>query len=75
MIDLSHNMLSGSIPLYIVGCFQLLALKLNNNNLSGVIQPECDALDSLKALALNSNQISGEIPLTLARCKSWKLLI
>ncbi|ESR41808.1 hypothetical protein CICLE_v100136032mg, partial [Citrus x clementina] len=74
VIDLSHNMLSGSIPLNIVGCFQLLALIVNNNNLSGEIQPELDALDSLKILDISNNQISGEIPLTLAGLKSLEIV-
>ncbi|KAF4369352.1 hypothetical protein F8388_019577 [Cannabis sativa] len=74
VIDLSHNSLTGSIPLNIVGCFQLLALKLNDNNLSGEIQPELDALDGLKILDISNNKISGEIPLTLAGCKSLEIV-
>lgn len=74
VIDLSHNLLTGSIPVNIVGCFQLLALILNNNNLSGEIQPVLDALDSLKIFDIGNNMISGEIPLTLAGCKSLEVV-
>ncbi|KAF9662377.1 hypothetical protein SADUNF_Sadunf18G0046900 [Salix dunnii] len=74
VIDLSSNSLSGSIPLNIVGCFQLRALVLNNNNVSGQIQPELDALDSLKVLAISNNRISNEIPLTLPGCKSLEIV-
>lgn len=66
--------MSGTIPLNIVGCFQLLALILNNNNLSGTIQPEFDALDSLKILDISGNAFYGEIPLTLAGCKSLEIV-
>ncbi|KAM3200406.1 receptor-like protein CLAVATA2 [Capsicum annuum] len=66
LLDLSHNQFSG--------CFQLLALILNNNNLSGEIQPVLDALDSLKIFDIGNNKISGEIPLTLAGCKSLEVV-
>ncbi|KAL7601123.1 hypothetical protein Lser_V15G23872 [Lactuca serriola] len=75
VLDLSRNMLSGTLP----KCFGLLpnlqVLILSSNRLSGVIPSSLGNLaSSLQWLSLNNNCFQGELPKTLANCTNLTLL-
>ncbi|KAB1210427.1 Brassinosteroid LRR receptor kinase [Morella rubra] len=61
-LDISHNMLSGSIPKEIGSMFYLYILNLGHNNISGTIPQEIGDLRSLNILDLSSNRLEGTIP-------------
>lgn len=66
-LDISHNMLSGSIPKEIGSMFYLYVLNLGHNNISGTIPLELGDLTSLNILDLSSNRLEGSIPQALTR--------
>ncbi|GMY11218.1 protein BRASSINOSTEROID INSENSITIVE 1 [Fagus crenata] len=61
-LDISHNMLSGSIPKEIGSTMYLYVLNLGHNNISGTIPDELGAIRSLNILDLSSNRLEGTIP-------------
>ncbi|XP_041006955.1 brassinosteroid LRR receptor kinase-like [Juglans microcarpa x Juglans regia] len=61
-LDISHNMLSGSIPKEMGKMFYLYILNLGHNNISGTIPEELGYLKSLNILDLSSNRLEGTIP-------------
>ncbi|KAI4317174.1 hypothetical protein L6164_025068 [Bauhinia variegata] len=65
-LDISHNMLSGSIPKEIGSMFYLYILNLGHNNISGNIPEELGNLKSLNILDLSSNRLEGQIPQKLS---------
>ncbi|KAL5555825.1 hypothetical protein UlMin_038061 [Ulmus minor] len=65
--DISHNMLSGSIPKEIGKMGYLYILNLGHNNLSGSIPEELGDVTSLNILDLSSNRLVGIIPQALTR--------
>ncbi|CAL0325168.1 unnamed protein product [Lupinus luteus] len=64
-LDLSNNMLSGSIPKVIGSMFYLHILNLGHNNISGNIPEELGHLKNLDILDLGSNRLKGQIPQSL----------
>ena len=66
-LDLSHNVLSGTIPPELGQLTQLQHLDLARNGLSGTIPPEMAKLARLQWLGLGTNRLSGVIPLELGR--------
>ncbi|KAF9681983.1 hypothetical protein SADUNF_Sadunf05G0060000 [Salix dunnii] len=61
-LDLSYNMLSGSIPAEIGSMSHLYILNLGHNNLSGNIPQEIGKLTHLNILDLSNNRLEGMIP-------------
>ncbi|CAH8383531.1 unnamed protein product [Eruca vesicaria subsp. sativa] len=61
-IDLSHNLIKGSIPTSITQLSNLKSLNLSSNSISGEIPDSIGDLISLKNLSLSSNKLSGPIP-------------
>ncbi|XP_057987276.1 MDIS1-interacting receptor like kinase 2-like isoform X2 [Hevea brasiliensis] len=61
-IDLSVNLLFGTIPLGITQLSKLIYLDLSYNLLSGSIPPEIGLLTNLDTLHLAANQLNGSIP-------------
>ncbi|KAJ6378254.1 hypothetical protein OIU78_028490 [Salix suchowensis] len=61
-LDLSYNMLSGSIPAAIGSMSFLYVLILGHNNLSGNIPQEIGKLTGLDILDLSNNRLEGIIP-------------
>ncbi|KAL5994870.1 hypothetical protein ACLOJK_024927 [Asimina triloba] len=61
-LDLSDNLLNGSLPPEIGTLNQLQFLNLGKNNISGQIPHELDKLDSLSFLDLSDNHLDGHIP-------------
>lgn len=69
-LDISHNMLSGSIPKEIGSMFYLFILNLGHNNISGPIPSEIGSLHTVNILDLSNNELEGGIPWTLSKLAS-----
>ncbi|KAI4310716.1 hypothetical protein MLD38_035670 [Melastoma candidum] len=67
-LDISHNMLSGSIPKEIGSMYYLYILNFGYNNLSGMIPAEVGGLHNLNILDLSNNALEGSIPPALSGC-------
>ncbi|GMH25132.1 hypothetical protein Nepgr_026975 [Nepenthes gracilis] len=65
-LDLSYNMLQGSIPKELGAMFYLSILDLAHNNLSGPLPPELGGLKNVGVLDLSYNRLSGPIPESLS---------
>ena len=61
-LDLTNNLLTGSIPPVIFNLKYLETLILTSNQFEGAIPLEIDSLNNLETLFLNDNLLSGEIP-------------
>lgn len=61
-LDVSHNLLSGSIPKEIGQMYYLYILNLGHNDISGTIPEEIGDLRNLNILDLSSNRLEGLIP-------------
>ncbi|XP_050205204.1 protein BRASSINOSTEROID INSENSITIVE 1 [Mercurialis annua] len=66
-LDLSYNMLSGSIPKEIGTMSYLYILNLGHNMISGSIPEELGNLDGLMILILSNNKLQGLIPNSMTR--------
>ncbi|KAL0909490.1 hypothetical protein M5K25_020364 [Dendrobium thyrsiflorum] len=64
-LDLSHNHLTGYIPLGLFLVQNLTKLLLLSNDISGAISPEIGQCRSLVRLRLDCNRIEGRIPLQI----------
>ncbi|RZC17724.1 systemin receptor SR160-like [Glycine soja] len=64
-LDISHNMLSGSIPKEIGAMYYLYILNLGHNNVSGSIPQELGKMKNLNILDLSNNRLEGQIPQSL----------
>jgi protein brassinosteroid insensitive 1 len=60
-LDISHNLLSGSLPKEIGSMFYLYILNLGHNNFSGTIPLELGDLAHLSIIDLSSNRFEGTI--------------
>ncbi|KAJ4965722.1 hypothetical protein NE237_017571 [Protea cynaroides] len=61
-LDLSYNMLEGSIPKELGNMYYLMILNLGHNNLTGPIPPEMGSLKNVGVLDLSYNKFDGPIP-------------
>ncbi|XWS31284.1 hypothetical protein CRYUN_Cryun23aG0064100 [Craigia yunnanensis] len=73
-IDLSNNLLSGSIPDCWMKYWWLTVINLENNNLSGIIPSSMGSLGLLMSLRLRNTSLYGELPQSLKHCTELKLL-
>ncbi|KAJ8769635.1 hypothetical protein K2173_005238 [Erythroxylum novogranatense] len=64
-LDLSYNLLSGSIPKQVGSMYYLYILNLGHNNISGNIPEELGNLKGLGILDLSNNRLEGMIPQSL----------
>ncbi|XP_037495906.1 probably inactive leucine-rich repeat receptor-like protein kinase At5g48380 [Jatropha curcas] len=62
VLDLSHNNLSGEIPVSIANCSFLNVLILDNNRLTGQIPTEIGLLSRLRRFSVANNLLSGPVP-------------
>ncbi|CAH9147771.1 unnamed protein product [Cuscuta epithymum] len=65
-LDVSHNQLTGVIPLSLASLPKLTILDVSYNQLSGVIPPSLASLPKLTIVDVSHNQLSGVIPPSLA---------
>ena len=72
MLDLSHNYLSGGVPLEVGSLINLNKLIISNNRLSGNIPSTLGQCIVLEYLEMQSNFIVGSIPQTVANLVSIK---
>ncbi|XP_027359353.1 receptor-like protein EIX1 [Abrus precatorius] len=73
ILDLSSNLLAGTLP-DCWGKFQsLIVLNLAKNNLSGRIPKSFATLRQIESINLNSNNFSGEIP-SMSSCSSLQFI-
>ncbi|KAI7756523.1 hypothetical protein M8C21_005613, partial [Ambrosia artemisiifolia] len=75
LLDVSNNLLSGSLP----DCWmkfqeKLVVLNLSNNNISGEIPSSLGTLSNLEALYLRKNAFVGEVPMSLRNCTRLKFV-
>ncbi|KAF8027692.1 hypothetical protein BT93_E0569 [Corymbia citriodora subsp. variegata] len=73
VLDLSHNLLNGTIPNCLMKA-SLKVLNLRNNQLSGNIPQNISTTCGLKTLDLSENLLQGQIPLSLANCTTLEIL-
>ncbi|XP_038979626.1 MDIS1-interacting receptor like kinase 2-like [Phoenix dactylifera] len=73
-LDLSCNILNGSIPASIGSLSKLVSLNLSDNQLSGFIPLEIGNLSSLNYLILSGNNLSGMIPPSIGNLKFLRSL-
>ncbi|XP_022769543.1 probable inactive leucine-rich repeat receptor kinase XIAO [Durio zibethinus] len=73
-LDLSNNLLSGSIPDCWMTYRLLTVINLENNNLSGIIPNSVGSLALLESLRLRNTSLYGELPQSLENCRGLKLL-
>eukprot|EP00257_Ricinus_communis_P026777 XP_025014191.1 receptor-like protein EIX2 [Ricinus communis] len=66
-IDLSHNNLSGEIPVEITNLAGLLSLNLSHNALTGRIPSDIGAMQSSESIDFSRNHLSDEIPKSISR--------
>jgi len=71
-LDLSSNMLDGTVPTF-QSASNLTYLYLNRNKFSGDLQPSL-ATSQLRHLELSSNGLTGEVPAQFARMTSIEFL-
>ncbi|CAI0376423.1 unnamed protein product [Linum tenue] len=74
-LDLSSQLLRGSISPSIANLSSLRELWLYNNSFSGEIPPGIGSLTSLQILALQSNLLTGEIPANISGCSDLAGLV
>ena len=65
-LDLSYNMLGGSIPKELGTPYYLYILNLAHNNLSGAIPVELGGLKNVNILDFSYNRLQGTIPQSLS---------
>ncbi|XP_052303303.1 receptor-like protein EIX2 isoform X7 [Populus trichocarpa] len=71
VLDLSNNLLTGSIPDCLRG---LVVLNLASNNFSGKIPSSIGSMFHLQTLSLHNNSFVGELPSSLRKCTSLVFL-
>ncbi|GAA0150165.1 hypothetical protein LIER_09166 [Lithospermum erythrorhizon] len=73
-LNLSSNLLHGSIPLEISKLDMVLAIDLSSNSLSGKIPPQLGSCVALESLNLSGNVFTGNLPESIGRLSSLKAL-
>ncbi|KAJ8437260.1 hypothetical protein Cgig2_010085 [Carnegiea gigantea] len=74
-LDLSHNMLGGSIPSSIGGFASLKLMNLSKNSLTGSIPRNVGELKELVVLDLSENKLNGSIPPEIGQVTSLQELL
>ncbi|GLJ40876.1 hypothetical protein SUGI_0845600 [Cryptomeria japonica] len=73
-LDLSDNLISGSIPDLVDGERRVKDLILSNNQLSGSIPPSINMLKSVRRLDLSGNRLEGKVPASIGDLRELKWL-
>nr|XP_023926886.1 receptor-like protein 9DC3 [Quercus suber] len=72
-LDLSHNLLDGSLPLW--SSTQLKHLHLEENNFSGSIPEPFLNMSELQTLDISDNKLSGSIPSAISKTSNLRILL
>uniref|UniRef100_A0ACD6AC02 Uncharacterized protein n=1 Tax=Avena sativa TaxID=4498 RepID=A0ACD6AC02_AVESA len=75
LLDISSNMLVGSIPRNIGSFSNLRVLDLSQNNLTGIIPPTFSNITRLQVISLADNQLEGNIPGELGQLPYMMLVL
>ncbi|KDP25570.1 hypothetical protein JCGZ_20726 [Jatropha curcas] len=73
-VSLSHNNLSGPIPVSILNCTKLEGFDFSFNNLNGELPSRICDIPVLKYLSLSSNVLTGSVEEEISRCQSLNFL-
>ncbi|XP_075666491.1 receptor-like protein 14 isoform X2 [Castanea sativa] len=73
LLDLSHNLLDGSLPLW--SSTQLKHLHLEENNFSGSIPEPFLNMSELRTLDISDNKLSGSIPSAISKASNLRILL
>ncbi|KAK6947670.1 Leucine-rich repeat-containing N-terminal, plant-type [Dillenia turbinata] len=73
-VSLSHNILSGPVPVSLANCSNLIGFDFSYNNLIGEFPQELCEMPILVYLSLGSNSLSGILEEKIARCQSLEHL-
>ena len=73
LLDLSHNLLDGSLPLW--SSTQLRHLHLEENNFSGSIPEPFLNMSELLTLDISDNKLSGSIPSAISKTSNLRILL
>ncbi|KAH9743554.1 LRRNT 2 domain-containing protein [Citrus sinensis] len=74
-MDISHNLLNGTIPLSIGRLSSLTTLSISNNNLTGHIPEFWNGLPFLYAVDVSNNSLSSEIPSSMGSLRYLRFLM
>ncbi|XP_060675861.1 receptor-like protein EIX2 [Ziziphus jujuba] len=73
-LDLSNNLLFGSLPDCWTALDKLVVLNMANNNLSGTIPNSIGLAQRINTLHLGNNSFVGELPYSLGECKRLEVI-
>ncbi|KAK9673023.1 hypothetical protein RND81_12G140700 [Saponaria officinalis] len=69
-LNLSHNMIGGTLPTWLGDFKSLKILNIGNNAIEGPIPVSIGSLSYLEELVINDNRMNGTIPQGLGQCKA-----
>ena len=73
-VDLSNNLLQGTITDALFHCKQLKHIDLSQNGFDGPIPPSIGELHHVQTISLDQNRLSGSIPVELFRSSQIQIL-
>ncbi|KAI3509247.1 hypothetical protein L1887_24380 [Cichorium endivia] len=73
-ISLSHNNLSGTIPIIVNNCLNLEGFDISFNSLIGELPPQICEIPTLAYLSVRNNMLTGSIEEQVRNCQTLELL-
>ncbi|RDX93394.1 putative LRR receptor-like serine/threonine-protein kinase, partial [Mucuna pruriens] len=74
VLDIQHNRIRGTFPLWLTNVATLTVLDVSSNALSGEVPPQIGNLIKLEELKMANNSFSGTIPVELKKCGSLSIV-
>ncbi|KHN41912.1 Putative LRR receptor-like serine/threonine-protein kinase [Glycine soja] len=74
VLDIQHNRIRGTFPLWLTNVTTLTVLDVSSNALSGEVPPEIGSLIKLEELKMAKNSFTGTIPVELKKCGSLSVV-
>ena len=74
VLNMSSNLIEGTIPLEIGSLISLLTLDLSSNGLTGTVPPQIGALVHCNSISLASNYLSSTIPPSISGLENLEVL-
>ena len=69
VLDIQHNRIRGTFPLWLTNVTTLTVLDVSNNALFGEVPPQIGNLAKLEELKMANNSFTGTIPVELKKCR------